>query len=108
MQLGERLAHRLEELGLTQMDLAKKTGFTQPAISKYIRGEILPGYNAIKALSEALGANPAWFFQESEPDTPPASDGLSLHRTSRRVRSSQRSAGGDIVLFPSSGKFTRD
>lgn len=108
MPLGERLAHRLEELGLTQRELARKTGFTQPAISKYIRGETLPGYNAIKALAEVLGVNPNWFFEEREPDKPPPSDELSLHRKTRPFQGSQRSAGGDIVLFPSAGKFTRD
>ena len=63
MQLGKRIAGRMKVLGLTQRGLAQRSGLTQQAISKYIRGKAKPGYDATVVLSKALGVNVAWFFE---------------------------------------------
>ena len=62
MKLGYRLYMRMKELGLTQAQLAAKTGLSQQIISNYINNKFKPGYDAILALSKALDVNPAWFF----------------------------------------------
>ena len=66
MKLGTRIASRMKELGLTQVELARKSGLTQQVISQYIRSKSLPGYKAIVALLMALEVTPEWFFDADE------------------------------------------
>ena len=63
MEVGERIAKRMKELGLNQVTLGQKSGLTQQIISQYVRGRSKPGYNAIAALSRGLEVNPGWFFE---------------------------------------------
>jgi MarR-like DNA-binding transcriptional regulator SgrR of sgrS sRNA len=55
----------MKELGLTQAQLADRSGLSQQIISNYINNKFKPGYDAILALSEALEVKPEWFFDES-------------------------------------------
>jgi peptide/nickel transport system substrate-binding protein len=55
----------MKELGLTQAQLADKSGLSQQIISNYINNKFKPGYDAILALSNALDVNPSWFFDAS-------------------------------------------
>jgi transcriptional regulator with XRE-family HTH domain len=66
MKLGTRIANRMKELGLTQVELARKSGLTQQVISQYIRSKSLPGYKAISALLMTLEVTPEWFFDTDE------------------------------------------
>ena len=95
MQLGKRLAIRLKELGLTQRQVADKSGLTQPAISKYIRNQTKPSYQAIAKLSRILEVHPGWFFPEHE------TEGASPQRASTGL---SRQPGGEMIVFPKSGK----
>ena len=52
----------MKELGLTQAQLAEKTGLSQQIMSNYINNKFKPGYDAILALSKALEVEPNWFF----------------------------------------------
>ena len=54
MELGQRIYNRMRNLGLTQVELAKKTGLTQQVISQYIRDRSRPGYKAILGLMRGL------------------------------------------------------
>lgn len=101
MELGKRIDHRLKELELTQVELARKSGLTQQVISQYIRGKSKPGYDAIVGLLKALEVNSAWFFEESEPAE------LSHWNVPLQKRKPRRSAAGsfsDVIVFPRSGK----
>jgi ABC-type transport system substrate-binding protein/lambda repressor-like predicted transcriptional regulator len=80
MQLGARIYRLLKEMGLTQKQLAEKTGLTPQAINNYVRSKGKPSYEAIVKLSEVLGVHPGWFFSNV--------------------------ASGDVVVLPSSPKFT--
>ena len=94
MQLGQRIARRMKELGLTQMQLAKRSGIRQQTISQYIRGKFKPGFDAIFALSKALWVDPGWFFQTGEPATPVSPSPI----TAVRPIASPYSA--DVIAFP--------
>ena len=56
-----RIAH-----GLTQNELAKKTGFTQTYISRIESGHRGPSFNALKRLIEALGVSVSEFRKVAE------------------------------------------
>ena len=62
--MGKRIQKRLEELGLTQGQLAKQTGLKQQTISKYATGHCKPSYGAIVVLCKELEVEPNWFFPE--------------------------------------------
>jgi peptide/nickel transport system substrate-binding protein len=104
MQIGRRLAHRLHELRLTQRQLAKKTGLTQPAISKYIHNKAKPGYQALTALSKALEVPAAWFFEEGEPEDLPTKEGLEYQSPQKPV---PLSTSGEVIAFPKPGEEAR-
>jgi transcriptional regulator with XRE-family HTH domain len=54
MLLGQRIKEARAERGLTQGDLARKTGIHQKAIFKYENGQVLPNAENLKKLAEAL------------------------------------------------------
>jgi len=45
--------------GLTQQELARRTGFTQPRISDYMTGKKAPGDTSLLKLAEAMDMDPA-------------------------------------------------
>jgi peptide/nickel transport system substrate-binding protein len=96
MELGERIARRMKELGQTQMEVARAAGLTQQAISQYVRGKFKPGYEALTALAPALKVDVTWFFESS--------GSLSQQTIPKPVPSP---GSGDIIVFPSSGRIPR-
>jgi ABC-type transport system substrate-binding protein len=67
MKLGYRIYTQMKALGLTQAELAEKSGLSQQIISNYINDKFKPGYDAILGLSGALEVDPAWFFDARAP-----------------------------------------
>jgi transcriptional regulator with XRE-family HTH domain len=58
MDLASKIRVKREELGLTQAELAKKTGLTQATISRLESGEVRQlKSEAIKSLARALGVS---------------------------------------------------
>jgi transcriptional regulator with XRE-family HTH domain len=53
--LGETIARRLDEMGLTQAGLAKQLDVYQQTVSKWIRGETVPRPSAVRKMEDALG-----------------------------------------------------
>ena len=45
--------------GLTQQELARRTGFTQPRISDYMTGKKAPSDTSLMKLAEAMDMDPA-------------------------------------------------
>ena len=64
LKLGYRIYVCMKELGLTQAQLARRSGLSQQIISNYINNKFKPGYDAIIALARALEVHPVWFFDE--------------------------------------------
>lgn len=53
-EFGMRVRRRRDELGLTQLDLARSVGTSQPAIARLEAGGTQPTLETIAALSRAL------------------------------------------------------
>lgn len=54
---GDNLASILEEYGWTQTDLAKESGLSKAAISRYIRKKQMPNLKAIVNMAYAFEMN---------------------------------------------------
>ena len=55
-KLGREIAERRVALGMTQRDLAEKTGIDQPAISRIESGRANPSIETLAALASGVGA----------------------------------------------------
>lgn len=53
-ELGEAVRLRREELGLTQAELAERTGLKQPAVARFEAGGTMPTIPLLERLAEAL------------------------------------------------------
>ena len=53
-ELGEAVRVRREELGLTQAELAERTGLKQPAVARFEAGGTMPTIPMLERLAEAL------------------------------------------------------
>ncbi len=49
-QIRKRLAEAIKESGLSQTELAKKLGISQPTVANYLRGKILPALDTFANL----------------------------------------------------------
>jgi len=57
MKLGEKIARLKKQKKMSQVDLAKLTGISRDAISKYERGDAIPSVEYAKRISDALGVS---------------------------------------------------
>jgi DNA-binding XRE family transcriptional regulator len=69
--IGQLLMLRLEA-GLTQTELAKRSGIRQSEISKIENGRINPTMETLEALGEALGVQLAFVPVHAAPSVSPA------------------------------------
>jgi len=57
--MEEKLHHRvkalMKEQGMTQRELARRSGLTEPSVCKYLSGSRLPHSEAVVLLAKALG-----------------------------------------------------
>lgn len=60
---GAMVRRHRERMGLTQADLAEKTGRSLEMIGKIERGQASASFETLDALSRALGVAPVAFFQ---------------------------------------------
>ena len=54
MEMHERIKMLLAKRGMTQRDLAQKTGLTEAAICRYVKGERVPRAPAMAAMARVL------------------------------------------------------
>ena len=59
---ADRLKERMNELGVSQSELVKRTGINKGALSSYISGRYLHKQKATYALAKALNVNEAWLM----------------------------------------------
>lgn len=62
-ELGEAVRLRREELGLTQAELAERSGLKQPAVARFEAGGTMPTIPMLERLAEALGLRLSVQFQ---------------------------------------------
>ena len=66
-RFAETLARALDERGLTQSDLARTLGVTQPTISDYVNGKKTPSRKNLEQLIRLLDLEPADLVAPAEP-----------------------------------------
>ena len=62
MSLGARIMELRKAKGLSQAQLAKQVGISQPALANYERDGRDPPSSFLSALCEQFGADPAWLL----------------------------------------------
>lgn len=60
MQIYERLANRMKQLGLKQVDVVKATGLNKSSVSLILKGDRKPVGDTLVKLSKALNTTPEW------------------------------------------------
>lgn len=60
--ISDRIATRLNELGLKQVDLIEATGLTKGAVSKWVTGTTVPSSEHISAIAKKLKVSPEWLL----------------------------------------------
>ena len=59
---AERLREAMDDAGMKQVDLAKRTGINTGALSRYVSGKFEPKQNAIYKLAAALDVSEMWLW----------------------------------------------
>lgn len=81
-----RFKNAMSACGLSQQELANRSGIGKSSISHYVNGSNEPGNKAAYALSKVLGVNPAWLMGLDAPMEPvPSGSGLSTAPASSPV-----------------------
>ena len=62
MEIKERIKEALIARDMTASDLARKSGLNKGAISKYLKGDVIPKQTAIGQMAEALRVSPSWLM----------------------------------------------
>lgn len=70
---SDRLRHRRNNLGMTQEDLAARSGFSVSSITAWERGVNPPTMQSLTRLAEALSCNPGWLMMGVTAASPDAS-----------------------------------
>lgn len=58
----KRLLLLMSNLGITQKDLAEKTGLTEATISRYAKGTISPNEKSICRIADVTNVSPSWLL----------------------------------------------
>lgn len=56
----------MDERGMSQKDLAEKSGITEPSVSRYLAGKRTPRFDVVINFAKALGVKPGDLLPESE------------------------------------------
>lgn len=93
---GQRLREGLDRQGITQTELARRSGISKSSISRYVKGDWEGKQEAVYALAQVLEVNEAWLMGY---DVPPARGAAreDLYRTVARVVENYRERGGFSV-----------
>jgi transcriptional regulator with XRE-family HTH domain len=61
-RIGGRIAQRIEELGLTQIEVARSCGFTGQRLGNYIHNRRAPGIDDVVMLAKVLRTSTDWLL----------------------------------------------
>ena len=64
VRIGKTLRLARQESGMTQEELARKSGLPQSHISRIERGEHSPSYKTVKAIADALSTTPESIYDD--------------------------------------------
>lgn len=60
MNINERIIAKTKELGMSQVELAKRTGLTKGAVNQWFKGISAPNGENLLRTATALGVSPEW------------------------------------------------
>ncbi len=66
MNFGEKISKLKKAKKMSQVELARITGISRDAISKYERGDVSPSVEYAKRIAEALGVSLDYLVSDSE------------------------------------------
>ena len=66
MKFGEKITKLKKLKKMSQVELAKVTGISRDAISKYERGDVLPSVEYAKRIADALGVSLDYLVSDSD------------------------------------------
>lgn len=87
-----RLREGLTRRGMTQTELAQRSGISKSSISRYLKGDWEGKQEAVYALARALGVNEAWLMGYAV--APERSDAEQLYHTTAQVVGAYRQRRG--------------
>lgn len=105
MTIGQRIAQKRKELGLSQEALGSKLGVSRQSIYKWEADSALPEVDKLIALSRLFGVSVGWLLGVEEPpeaDAAPAETGGGL--TEAQLKMVEEIAGRYIAAQPSPRK----
>lgn len=108
MTIGQRIAQKRKELGLSQEALGSKLGVSRQSIYKWEADSALPEIDKLIALSRLFGVSVGWLLGVEEPpeaDTAPAETGGGL--TEAQLKMVEEIAGRYIAAQPAPRKRRR-
>lgn len=91
--LAKRLRKARKKAGLSQPELAERSGVSQQAISRIERGE-QKGTSFLVALADACGVDPAWLYSESQRNA-----ALTIATRIQKLREEQALSQTDLALI---------
>lgn len=77
---GNRLKIAITKAGKTQAELADATGLAKDTLSRYERGSIAPGAEAVLRLANACRVNPLWLLSGQSGSTGDTLDNAALNQ----------------------------
>ena len=108
MTIGQRIAQKRKELGLSQEALGSKLGVSRQSIYKWEADSALPEIDKLIALSRLFGVSVGWLLGVEEPpeaDAAPAETGGGL--TEAQLKMVEEIAGRYIAAQPASRRRRR-
>lgn len=60
--IRERLVEAIKNSGMSQTELAKKLNVTQPTVSMYLSGKVMPALDTFANICKALDADPSYIL----------------------------------------------
>ena len=68
--IREIISHNIVSLrkqqGMTQLDLAQKVNYSDKAVSRWEKGEVMPDVETLQSISEAFNVPLAYLFEEHQ------------------------------------------
>lgn len=107
MFVADRIKKKREELGLTQTELARRSGLTAPGISQYESGIRNPSFDALNKLSSVLGVSTDYLISGSISEENASSEihALILNRLINEMSIEKRKQMLEFASFITSSKY---
>lgn len=85
MEIKDRILKAMHDNGINARELSKRSGLSEPTISRYLSGQMEPRANAAAKMSKALHVDPSWLMciDDIEIELEPITRGLTPENIAR-------------------------